>query len=70
MVRTTPLRIQLANLADAARMNLITSNVLMQQLAEGGPAAVDPDCLKAVKLTNDRLTSLLEAAPTLVGSRG
>lgn len=69
MAKYTPVKIQLATLADAARINLLMANELMRRLSED-PANVDDQCLRAVALTNERLTKLLETAPTLVGSHG
>lgn len=65
--RVTPIKLQLATLADAARINMITSNALMAQLARVSAAGepVDDDYVRAAKLTNERLVKLLADAPTL-----
>lgn len=69
MARVTPIKTQYATLADAARMNLLMANELMRRLVQS-PDQVDDECVRAVALTNDHLTKLLEKAPTLVGSHG
>lgn len=64
--RPTPIRIQLATLADAARVNLITANELMTQLAHYEPATVPRSFVDAHVLTNQHLVQLLADAPTLL----
>lgn len=65
--RSAPVRVQLATLADAVRINNFSTSELIKQLAQMEPSEVDPRYINAYMLTNQRLADMLAQSPTLLG---